>query len=141
MAATLSIIVADSNPHSVTLILRVKDEGGILAIDVRDIAGMPVPIPDHVPGDCPVVPIAVNLGALWRMSLPLTVTVVSCAEDGDETTTVFEGVGAPGRPSDPIGPGCCCRVLQCFAKTIRRVQARKVKLGLSAIAWLRCVSC
>jgi len=112
MAATLSIIIADSGIHTVTMILRVKDPDGIQTISVIDNDGLPVDIPDHVPGDdCPDYPIAVDLGALPRMRLPLTVTITNCA-DGDDITTVFEDVGAPGGADDSDGPGIR---LPCFA--------------------------
>ena len=112
MAATLSIVIADSDLHTVTMILRVKDTDGIRAIEVIDNDRLIVEIPDHVPGDdCPDYAIAVDLGTLPRMRLPLTVTVTSCTE-GDDNTTVFEGVGAPGGPDVSDDPGIR---LPCFA--------------------------
>lgn len=130
MAATLSIIVADSDTYSVTIILRVKDTDGIRAINVVDVDMLPIPIPDRVPGEeCTDYTIAVDLGALNRMSLPLTVTVTSCA-DGDDNTTVFEDVGAPGRPDDSDGPGIR---LPCFA-TIYTTNSACVQANYRATA-------
>lgn len=130
MAATLTIIVADSDVYTVTMILRIKDPDGIRAINIVDVDDLPVAIPDHVPGeDCPSYPIAVNLGAVPRMRLPLAVTITSCA-DGDDNTSVIENVGAPGRPDDSDGPS---PRLPCFA-TIYTTNSACAEANRRAIA-------
>jgi len=135
MAATLTLIVEDHGPANVHLVLLVKDEDGIRTITITGIDGGPVVFPD-IPGHCPTDTISVDLGAVPRMRLPLTVAVTNCAEE--EETTVFDGVGAPGLPTDSPGPSIR---LPCYATlcsdstacTNAKSTARSVRNRLAAL--------